>query len=398
MYIPHNSDPFTLHRSSVLTAMSYLVSYIHTETTTTPTTTTPTTTPITTATTTDKHNDEGSDDEEELAEYENTLLHSEEKEEKDNAASETRTGDPSSGTGTQLTRVRDSILDILIERTHDKNYYTRASVLKSWMALIESNSVPVRMYHTVCEIAVDRLNDKTAIVRKAAISMLTSLLENNPFGGHLALADYERMITDLNLTYDARIEVLKMHSTAYQTILKERREEEEETALKSAHHKKTCLSMIVEDEQEEEDDDVADEKSGTNDKVTNPDRFSTAALKAGTMLEQHKAFLQSEEVTSDNEVIDILTKLEYTRHTIAFITSISKCMVVIEEILFAKSVSDVVEALRFVTRAAHFKISGSARLLQRYVCMSVYSVECVYYYHCAYMSVYIALMLCICCI
>lgn len=30
----------------------------------------------------------------------------------------------------QLQRVRDSILDILIERAHDKSHYTRATVLK----------------------------------------------------------------------------------------------------------------------------------------------------------------------------------------------------------------------------------------------------------------------------
>jgi len=90
---------------------------------------------------------------------------------------------------TQLTRVRDSILNILIERTYDKNYFTRAAVLKVWCFLIESNSIPLRFFNNICDIGIDRLKDKTSIVRKYAINLLINVLDNNPFGGNLSI-DY----------------------------------------------------------------------------------------------------------------------------------------------------------------------------------------------------------------
>jgi len=42
----------------------------------------------------------------------------------------------------RMARVRDSMLDIMVERTHDVNSFTRAAVLKVWSNLLESRSIP----------------------------------------------------------------------------------------------------------------------------------------------------------------------------------------------------------------------------------------------------------------
>ena len=68
--------------------------------------------------------------------------------------------DTGSMNAAQLTRIRDAFLDLLVERTHDVSPWTRANVLKVWVALLESQSVPVRVVNRVAELAVDRLHDK----------------------------------------------------------------------------------------------------------------------------------------------------------------------------------------------------------------------------------------------
>lgn len=59
-----------------------------------------------------------------------------------------------------LPRVRNSLLDMLVERTHDKSPYSRAAVLRVWQVLLEAEAVPARRVGSIAEIAVDRLLDK----------------------------------------------------------------------------------------------------------------------------------------------------------------------------------------------------------------------------------------------
>lgn len=59
-----------------------------------------------------------------------------------------------------LPRVRNSLLDMLVERTHDKSPYSRAAVLRVWQVLLEAGAVPARRVGSIAEIAVDRLLDK----------------------------------------------------------------------------------------------------------------------------------------------------------------------------------------------------------------------------------------------
>lgn len=70
-----------------------------------------------------------------------------------------------------LERSRAALLDILQERSHDISSYTRSAVLKAWIRLAQSGSIPVERVLPVTVMAIDRLQDKTVIVRKQSLQV-----------------------------------------------------------------------------------------------------------------------------------------------------------------------------------------------------------------------------------
>jgi hypothetical protein len=111
-----------------------------------------------------------------------------------------------------LVRSRDVILDILTERAHDVNPYTRATVLKVWARLLEDGAVPVKRVGSVAHIAVDRLADKNAGVRRNAVVLMTTAIENNPFSGTLDAALFRLQQEELVKALAGRLNELR---TAY---------------------------------------------------------------------------------------------------------------------------------------------------------------------------------------
>lgn len=136
-------------------------------------------------------------------------------------------GESSSEKLPQLARFRDSLLDFLLERTHDVSPFTRSAVLKAWLCVVEEGSVPVRRAGAVAEAAADRLHDKNALVRKSATSLLTVVLENNPFAGNLDEAAFavEKESNEKGLR--DRVEALKIVYMAEDRKLRTVNEEEE---------------------------------------------------------------------------------------------------------------------------------------------------------------------------
>ena len=74
-----------------------------------------------------------------------------------------------------FTRTRDSLLDVLTERAHDVNSFTRAAVIKAWSALCEKQVLPLVRVHSVVMVATDRVQDKSVVVRRASIQVSVSL-------------------------------------------------------------------------------------------------------------------------------------------------------------------------------------------------------------------------------
>lgn len=130
----------------------------------------------------------------------------------------TTEGEDDSRNTSGMVRSRDNILDILIERAHDVNPYTRTTVLKVWSRLLESGSLPVKRVGNVAMIAVDRLFDRNAAVRRNAVVLMTTAIENNPFSGTLDAALFRLQQAELQKTVDARLAELRaLHKEAQGT-------------------------------------------------------------------------------------------------------------------------------------------------------------------------------------
>ena len=74
-----------------------------------------------------------------------------------------------------LEKSRTALLNILQERSHDVSSYTRSAVLKSWIHLAHSGSIPVERMLPVTVMAIDRLQDKTVMVRKQSLQVRCAL-------------------------------------------------------------------------------------------------------------------------------------------------------------------------------------------------------------------------------
>ena len=70
-----------------------------------------------------------------------------------------------------LEKSRTALLDILQERSLDISSYTRSAVLKVWIRLAHSGSIPVERILPVTIMAIDRLQDKTVMVRKQSLQV-----------------------------------------------------------------------------------------------------------------------------------------------------------------------------------------------------------------------------------
>jgi hypothetical protein len=61
---------------------------------------------------------------------------------------------------------RDSLLNVLTERAHDVNSFTRAAVVRSWCLLAEKHALPLARVHAVGLLALDRLGDKSQVSKE----------------------------------------------------------------------------------------------------------------------------------------------------------------------------------------------------------------------------------------
>eukprot|EP00937_MAST-01D_sp_MAST-1D-sp2_P006871 g6871.t1 len=78
-------------------------------------------------------------------------------------------------------QTREDLLDMLLHRLRDSSSWTRAAVLKAWVALVARGCVPKKQLPELTRLCLERLQDKTASVRKQAIIMFRALLEHNPY-------------------------------------------------------------------------------------------------------------------------------------------------------------------------------------------------------------------------
>ena len=208
-----------------------------------------------------------------------------------------------------LARVRDSLIDLLVERTHDTSHFTRAAGLKVWQSLVDTHSLPVFTVSTAVDVAIDRIKDKSINVRKNAVNTLVSLIDNNPFSGSLDTAIFEQRATELDALFKERVEQLRATSA------------------------------------KEDKDDVTEVTNTAGDvAIIDP-------------------FLESPDVIEDTQIQSIKVRQEHCKCALKFIHALTNSVQSIEALLHSTNTSDVVAALKFITRAVAFNIKGSGMAL-----------------------------------
>jgi condensin complex subunit 1 len=77
-----------------------------------------------------------------------------------------------SGVLADVTKSRDSLLTLLMERAYDVSSYTRAAALRALSQLVAGGTLPLKTHLlSVTQLAMDRLHDKTVVVRKQAMQV-----------------------------------------------------------------------------------------------------------------------------------------------------------------------------------------------------------------------------------
>jgi len=300
-------------------------------------------------------------------------------------AEEGGSAEASSKNTASLMRFRDSVLDILVERTHDVNPYTRSAVFKEWSRLLESGSVPVKRAGHVAEIAVDRLNDKNAMVRRNAVALMTAVIENNPFSGTLDAQLFALQQAEVQKVLAARIEELREQilgpEAAAAFLAKQKTKKQKKKNNNNAAAAKNAkaagkegpavaaaadLSHISEADEcdEEDEEDKAGMINEENEEADDHDAEEEEVEEEEEGEDEVDEFAASPEVTEDAVVCECHTKLQFIAAVLSMVRAIENAVPRIAQLLQSRTAGDVVEALRFFTRAINFKIHGALLLFQ----------------------------------
>jgi hypothetical protein len=255
----------------------------------------------------------------------------------------------------QLNRLMHDYLDILVERTHDNNAYTRSTVLKVWILLLEKEALSIERVLAVGEIAFDRLNDKTSIVRKSSLNLLTTLLDYNPFSGNLNI-DYFMQKQQILNNYISERKLLLTNeydanhsnaSTTNTTTSTGNTKNAEENDLMN-NIKLEKLSLI-------DNNNVSDNTNVNSEMII--DEKSINDIEKETILDDI--------FNNDNKISTLMTELNKCNICLQLLTIITNSIEKVKLLLSSKCSTDVLETLKFYGRAVHFSINGSAKCLQR---------------------------------
>lgn len=220
---------------------------------------------------------------------------------------------------------RDSLLNVLVERGHDVNSFTRAAVLRSCANLAEKQALPLKRIHAVCGLAVDRLQDKSQVVRKAACQLLVALLEHNPYMGSLEPTLYQAKAAEVE-------EWLRENPLP-------------EDAAVAAAAAKEDASDKAETSTDDDDDNAIALMGDEDDNEGAVESAAVSELRAVRALK--------------------VRELDFFYSASAFIVLLESVAPKLDALLGSKTSADAVEALRFFVKAAHFSLPSAAKSLRR---------------------------------
>lgn len=276
-------------------------------------------------------------------------------------------------------RTRDTLLGMMLERSLDVHALTRAAVLRAWVALVQVAAVPMDRLGAVTAMAVARLRDKGALVRKAAVQLLRALLECNPFGGVIRpdffsahrdsaeawLASHAPAVL-ARLTGSAAAAAAASGGDAAGAKGAAKKGGKGAAAsgkgAKAAGGRRAGLASVREedeDEDDEEDDgivelDVDEELLADSEKTMQAEADGVARPPSGTA-----------DVAVTPEVAAYVQHRALASAGLAFAQQLAGAVPGLEAMMGSKVGSDVMEAIRFLSRARLFGVPGAETGLAR---------------------------------
>jgi condensin complex subunit 1 len=181
------------------------------------------------------------------------------------------------------TATRTKILETLADWSHDISPFVRAAVCSAWNHLVESRTLPLSHLLTALDLAIEAARDKKVLVRKNALSLLENLLATNPFGPDLSVElfviEIERRKADLEEALQNEAEI---DEQAAEMDDAEENDEPEQPSLlgvddrrrsrkKERSTSKLRNEQVIDDEEEEKELPTSDTEKADEEDVGNPE-------------------------------------------------------------------------------------------------------------------------------
>ena len=253
--------------------------------------------------------------------------------------------EPSAVTRARL-RTKQHLLDILLERSRDKNPFTRARVLGAWAYLADRGSLPLGHWNAVAALAAARLEDRVALVRKGALHLLTALMLYNPFGPVLPRERFAASAAE----FEARLRAAEREARARERESTRGGEEGEANAAAAAASNWGQTAVKVEGE-----------------------AGAAAAAAAAPAAEGGAPMLVDSDaegedlppVTLDPAAEQLRALVASLRCAAAFSAQLTAALPTVVQLLASATLSDVTEALATLVCAARFEVGGAEPALRR---------------------------------
>jgi hypothetical protein len=260
-------------------------------------------------------------------------------------------GDGARANTTMTPRLRDTILDVIVERTHDTSPYTRAAVLRVWHTLLAASAVPVRRLGNVAEIAYDRLFDKAQAVRKNALTLMSAVMEHNPYGSDLDNLKFARQKLIFEAKLAERIEQLKNQHLATMAA---------SMAMPVVLEAPAPIVPLGEEEEKEGEGMEVTEGGVEQPKQEQSEQQPTPEVEEEEF--DMDSFLDLPDVKEDSDVVALRHGLDYATSALEVIATLIVASTRVKAMLKSKSAAEVVEALKFITQLVNFSVRGSIQL------------------------------------
>lgn len=264
--------------------------------------------------------------------------------------------EPSAVTHARL-RTKQHLLDILLERSRDKNPFTRARVLGAWAYLADRGSLPLGHWNAVTAQAAARLEDRVALVRKGALLLLTALMLYNPFGPVLPRERFAASASE----YEAQLRAMEQEATAWE---RGSRGGEREAAAAAAHAAAANWR------------EAAVKVEGGEAAPSFPVAPAAPAAVAASSEEEEPMLVDGDDdddgdddaappVTLDPAAEQLRALVASLRCAAAFSGQLAAALPTIVQLLASATLTDVTESLSALVCAARFEIDGAEPALRR---------------------------------